>query len=159
MGHSLKSWGDGCDEENAQYVRRIVSRIIASAKKYDDRWLALFADEQVTSKDLLRDYLAQDDSALLVNFIEVTRQILRSRSPYWNVSSLLSTCNISRAHPTLQHDFCDLSNDIVQEVQDRNGDKISAFLKDIYHAYVALQTTSVLLRQHSLSLPLTISLC
>ena len=138
VGHSLKSWSDGCDEENAQYVRRIVSRIIASAKKHDDRWLALFADEQVTSKGLLRDYLAQNDSALLANFIEITRQTLRSRSPYWNVSSLLSTCNISRAHPTLQHDFCDLWNDIVQEVQDRNGDRISAFLKDIHHAYVAL---------------------
>jgi hypothetical protein len=139
LGHSLRSWSnDNDDEDHVRYARCITSRIIASTEKHDDRWSTLVKDELDISDDLLRDYLAQSDNVLLANFNNITRQILHSHHPYWNVSSLLSKCDILRVLPSLQHDFCDLWNDILRDAQARNGSIATSILKDIHHVCIAL---------------------
>jgi len=145
MGHSLRSWSNGRDDQSFQYVRCVISSIIASAEKHDERWSALVVDELDISEDVLRDYLAQDDNILLANFNTITRLIFRSHLPCssWKVSSLLSKCDISRALPCLQHDFCNLRDDIAQEAQKCNGSISGSILKDIRHVCIASQEDAI----------------
>jgi hypothetical protein len=142
IGHSLRSWSHGGDEEHIRHVRSIVSRIIANTEKHNDRWSALVEDELGVSKDLLSDYLAHSDNVLLATFNNITRQIFRSHHRYWNVSSLLSKCDVSRALPSLQHDFCDLWNDIVREAQGPDRSISADIVKDLRHHFIALHTDS-----------------
>ena len=46
LGHTLRSWVHGNDGKNVLYIRSIVSHIVASAEKRDDRWRALAASHQ-----------------------------------------------------------------------------------------------------------------
>ena len=141
LGHTLRSWVHGNDEENVLYIRSIVSHIVASAEKRDDRWLALAADQPGMSEDLLRHYLAHGDSVLLANLINITRLTFRSHIPNW-FHALPSKCDVLNTLPSLQHDFCALWNEIVLEAQNNNaltGTPIF-ILRNIRSVYVALHS-------------------
>jgi hypothetical protein len=137
IGHSLRSWVYSNDEENVLYMRSIVSHIIASAEKRDDRWLALAADQP---EDHLRYYRAHGDSVLLANLINITRLTFRSHPPNWKFHAIPSTCDVLSTHPSLQHDFCALWNEIVLEAQKSNNPTPILILKNIRPVYVALHS-------------------
>jgi hypothetical protein len=106
------------------------------------------------SRDVLRGYLAHGDSVLLANLIHITRQFFHSLLQHdldltvttRIASSLLpsvSKFDILNTLPELQHDFCALWNEIVQQVQS-NGVHINSFidiLVEIQHLYIALHDT------------------
>jgi hypothetical protein len=138
-GHSLRSWRNDCNKEHVPLVGRIVSRIIANIDDRDDRWSALVVDELGISADLPQDY----DNVLLANFNNITRGIFHFRYTYWNPSSLLARCDASRTLPTLQHDFCDLWNDMVREAQERRDGLFISILGDVHHIYKALHGNSL----------------
>jgi hypothetical protein len=142
-GHSLRSWSNGCDEEHVPLVRSIVSRIIENADEHGDRWSALVVGELSIPADLLQDYLDQYDNVLLANFNNITRQIFYFRYAYWNPSSLVFRCDASRTLPSLQHDFCDLWNDMVREARERSDSLSISILRDVYHIYIALHKDSL----------------
>jgi hypothetical protein len=111
-------------------------------------------DELGISKDVLRDYIAHGDSVLLANLIHITRQFFHTLLQYdldltmttRIASSLLpsvSKFDILNTVPELQHDFCDLWNEIVQQVQSSGAD-VNSFidiLVEIRHLYVVLHGT------------------
>ena len=137
-GHSLTSWAYSNDEENALYIRSIISCIIASAEKRNDRWFALASGQPGMSEDLLRHYLAHGDSALLANLINITRLTFCSHFPNWDFHALPSKCDVLTTLPSLQHEFCVLWNEIVLKAQNGNDPIPILILKRIRPVYLAL---------------------
>jgi hypothetical protein len=94
----------------------------------------------------LRQYPAHGDSVLLANLIHITPKILRTfegdhYSAYISSRILRSVSRFDILHtlPKLQHDFCDLWNDVVQEVRKRGADSNPIYiLQYIRHLYITL---------------------
>jgi hypothetical protein len=126
----------------------IIAGIIASVPERDDRWKTL-AMEQLAgvSEEVLGDYLAHGDSVLLASFTHTTRWLFYTclkdiqRMTYelnW-ILPYFSKFDIRNSLPELQHDFCDLWNQITREARDRESTAISYFiLGQIQHLYIAL---------------------
>jgi hypothetical protein len=138
IGHSLRSWVYGNNEENVLYIQSIVSHIVASTETRNDRWLALATDQLGMSEDLLRHYLAHGDSVLLANLINITRLTFRFHLPNWKFHALPSKFDVSSTLPSLQYDFCSLWNEIVLEARNSKSPIPILILKNICPLYVGL---------------------
>ena len=150
IAHTLGILRNG---KTASLSRGVVASIISNAER-NDRWFALAVVELGISRDVLRGYLAHGDSVLLANLIHITRQFSHSFLQHdldltvitRIASSLLpsvSKFDILNTLPELQHDFCALWNEIVQQVQSSRAD-INSFtdiLVEIQHLYIALHGT------------------
>lgn len=137
IGHSLRSWAYSNDEENALYIRSIISHVVASAENRNDRWLALAGDQLGMSEERLQHYLGHGDSILLANLINITCLTIRAHPPDWKFYTLPSKCDVSSTLPSLQHDFCALWNEIVLEAQ--NGKLIpTLILENFRPVYITL---------------------
>ncbi|KAI0293679.1 hypothetical protein B0F90DRAFT_1919924, partial [Multifurca ochricompacta] len=117
-----------------------ISKIIARSKDRDDRWFKLVTKQLGVSKSEVENYLAHGDSIFLANLLHITRDILRFRSEdgYHNRAanetlSSVSKFDIQNALPGLQHDFCDLRNQIVREA--RNSEAQTWMLTHIFMIY------------------------
>jgi Family of unknown function (DUF6535) len=148
VGHSLGNLRHG---NVASLARGIIAAIISNADR-NDRWNILAIDELGISRDVLRDYLAHGDSVLLANLIHITRLLfdgLLEDHPDLTREALsilpsISKFDIRDTLPELQHDFCALWNDVVQQVQSSGAENNSfiEILHDIWGPYVALHGTT-----------------
>ena len=143
MAQSLGRWSNStnCDSQFAYYVRRIVTQVVvgATSRGRDNRWISLTRDEFGVSDCALRDKIAHGDSALLSLLIHMTRQAFRSG--FWTPSilSTLTQFDMCNTLPELQHEFCSLWNQIVQEAQRGGADCTAAnILREICQAYIGL---------------------
>jgi hypothetical protein len=140
IGHSLRWWDDG---QFSSYLRRANIRIISCARERDDRWKALIKDEVDISDHVLQEYLVHGDSVSLATFIYFVRQLVRSDIPSLDsdpyVLRSLSRFDICDTLPGLQHDFCSLWNELVQEARNRGAGSMPTYiLKEIRHIYASL---------------------
>jgi hypothetical protein len=133
MGNYLKSRGENRDRETDLYTQSIVAGVIANVRERDNDWLALAKDQLHISGDVLQDYVAHGDSVLLANLIHITSKILRPfegdhYSAYISSRILRSVSQFDILHtlPKLQHDFCALWNDVVQEAWKGGSDTHSS---------------------------------
>jgi hypothetical protein len=153
IGHTLGILRSG---KTASLSRGVVASIISNAER-NDRWFALAMDQLGISRDVLRGYLAHGDSVLLANLIHITRQFFHSLLQHdldlavtriaLSLLPSVSKFDILNTLPELQHDFCALWNEIVQQVQSSGAD-INPFvdiLVEIRHLYVALHGTDAAL--------------
>ena len=123
------------------------SRILLSLRERDDRWITLAARAfGLTEQDLRENIALGDDSLILAIFIHVTRRCLRSGPfHYSDVLEELSKFDIRNTLPGLQHDFCTLWNEIVQEAR-KQGRFQSApvlILRSIRLPYIALHEGTI----------------
>jgi hypothetical protein len=110
--------------------------VIATVSEKDDHWKALAKDQLDVSEEVFRDYLANGDSVLLANLIHITRPLFRlclkdisqMADDLTKVLSRVSEFDIENTLPGLQHDFCDLWNEITREAHDRGAYDISYFI-------------------------------
>ena len=118
MGHTMARW---CTSENshiAHYARCITTRILASVRQRNDRWIELAIGVLGISVDDLQTYIAHgDDSLSLAILISVARRDIHSDFYDRGLLSKLHKLNILNTCPELQHDFCMLWNDCVEEVK------------------------------------------
>ena len=117
------------------------ARILLSLRERDDRWITLAARAFGLSEQDLRENVALgDDSVLLAILIHVTRRCLRSGLFYHSyVLEELSKFDIRNTLPGLQHDFCALWDEIVQEARKEGRYSTPVYiLKRICHPYIAL---------------------
>jgi hypothetical protein len=122
MGQSLARWCTSDNIGTAYYAKSIIARILASAQERDDRWITLASRAfGLTGQDLRENIALGDDSVLLAILIHVARQCLRSGYMQWMVLEALSKFDIRNTFPRLQHDFCSLWNEIVQEARKRGS--------------------------------------
>ena len=129
-----------------------VSIIIARVQDRDDRWFELATRQLGINGSVLQHYLFHGDSALLANCIYICRQMIQAYSDHgWNyrpAASLeeVSEFDVQHTLPELQHEFCDLWNEIVQLAHNRNYRHIRSvsidILKHCRHIYLALHQGS-----------------
>ncbi|KAH9178562.1 hypothetical protein EDB89DRAFT_955399 [Lactarius sanguifluus] len=150
FGHFL--WKDNYnDRHQAYYSTCMVAIVMVKVKERDDRWFQLAMNHLDVSAPALEDYLSHGDSALLANWIRVIRCIIpvpsepsqdRNNFVGRKTLELVSKFDIKDTLPTLQHDFCELWNEIVGLARFTPDHRIRslsiAILKDIRHAYIAL---------------------
>jgi hypothetical protein len=134
-----------CTSENrsvAENARITTARVLVSLWERDDSWITLAAAQEFGPPERdLRDMIALgDDSVLLAFLINFTRLFLRYRvyMRYYDLKTLkaLSKLDILNTLPRLQHDFCALWNEIVQE--QRYTESYYDVLKEINNHYTAL---------------------
>ncbi|KAF8265787.1 hypothetical protein EI94DRAFT_1803965 [Lactarius quietus] len=150
FGHFV--WKDNYDDRYQTYYSTcMIAIVMIKAKERDDRWFQLALSHFGVSAHSLKNYISHGDSVLLANWIRVIRCIIPVPSePSLDGNGfigrktleLVSKFDITDALPTLQHDFCDLWNEVVGlawVTQDHRIRSLSiAILKDVRHAYIAL---------------------
>jgi hypothetical protein len=139
MADSLRRWNQSTDDEFAPYVRRIVTQVIANVRERNERWISLTKAECGVPDHVLRDDIRHGDSALLSLLIFVTCQAFSSGSWTPFTLSSLTRFDIRNTRPELQHEFCDLWNDIVREALRVRPDSTAVnILREIRHAFLGL---------------------
>ena len=130
----LSECGNNMDESNILRTQFAISKIIATRKPFDDSWYMLASNELGLPETSLQDYAIQGDGLSLVILIHVIRQqFIHFRKPSWqrySFSFVLATAskfNVRDTSPELQHEFCALWNQIVNEAQG-GDDRFMAFL-------------------------------
>jgi hypothetical protein len=145
IGHIVKGWGYSEDRTTNLRVQAMVSGIVASAQRSNDRWFTLASNALEVRKSVLRDYAAQGDNLSLAVLIHVTRHhfhFFREQNWQHKFSFILETAsefNVRDTSPKLQHDFCVLWNEIVHQAQEKNNILIPEYiLRRIRNIYIAL---------------------
>ena len=148
MGHSLGIRRNG---NAAPLAQVIIARIISINYERDERWSTLAMKELDISEDTLRRYLAHGDSISLTNLIHITRQFfdgLRQHDLAFtrmllSILPSVSKFNISNTLPELQHEFCALWNEIVEQarISGAGDNPFMDILVKIQGLYVALHET------------------
>ncbi|KAH8982039.1 hypothetical protein EDB86DRAFT_384487 [Lactarius hatsudake] len=127
------------------YSQCVVSVIIAGVRVRDDRWFELATGQLGVSRSTLETYLEHGDSMSLANCIFICRRTLDAYSRHkWHrdvysrskTLELVSRFNIQNALPGLQHEFCDMWNELVRNTSDRRSRNLSIYiLKHIRKIY------------------------
>jgi len=110
------------------------------------------------SEHVLRGYLDHGSSMLLASLIHFTRQFVRNfLEANWEEFPLLHifrrlgpNFNVQNTIPELQHDFCDLWNEIFRQGDDTNNPVLWFILREIRPIYVTLHQGSTLYGQYQL---------
>jgi hypothetical protein len=139
IGHALRHWVHYKNHD--LHIQRIIACIIARAhwQRRDGRWMTLVQDTFGVPDSPLRDDLAHGDSVLLSILIRIAHQADRFDSRTLGILSSLSKFDIRNTLPELQHDFCALWNEIVQEARHQGSSSTPAhILREIRHLYIAL---------------------
>jgi hypothetical protein len=145
MGHTLARWCTSDDRYTALCARSIIGGILGSARERNDSWIALAQAARVSfglaehdQHDLRDDIADGGDSVLLAILIQLIRQNSCGDVVYM-VLQALCKFDISKTLLRLQHDFCTLWNETVEEAR-KQGPSASHvdILKKIRHLYIAL---------------------
>ena len=129
---------------NVLYAQFAISKIIATRQPFDDSWYNLASYELGLPETSLRNYEADSLSLLILVHI-VQQQFIHFKKPSWKRSDFsfllaaASNFNVKNTLPELQHSFCALWNQIVNEMQDRNNRLMAPYiLGRIRNVYLAL---------------------
>jgi hypothetical protein len=123
MGHTVAHWRSSENRDIAQYAQCIATRILATVRERNDRWIALATGVLGLSVDNLRAYIAHgNDSLSLAILMSVARQHIHSDFYDWGLLSTLYRLDIRNTLPELQHAFCNLWNECLEEATRRPPD-------------------------------------
>jgi hypothetical protein len=134
IGHTVARWCTSDDPRTFHFAHSIVSEYLATVRERDDRWVALAARVYGRSEGDVREIVSHgDDSvslAILIHFTRAVRLVPWDEKIRFDIRNTLSG---------LQHDFCTLWNEIVQEAQDLEPySTLVSILQSIRHLYIAL---------------------
>ena len=120
-------------------ARTKVAKNLARIQERDDRWIALAGDVYGISESDLRDNITYGgDNVLLVILIHVCRQARSSGE--LELVEALTRFDIRHTHSGIQHDFCTLWNELVQEAMDQEPFSTPRrILREIRHFYTSLR--------------------
>jgi hypothetical protein len=134
MGRTLARWFTNRDQDIPAVVQKIIAEILLSVRKLNDNWVALAAQLYDLPE---RDIALGGDSLSLATLIHITRQYVRSEYFDWGVLRALSKLDIGNTLPRLQHDFCTLWNQLVQEATNKGRrSRAVSVLGMIRHLYI-----------------------
>jgi hypothetical protein len=137
-GRTLARWCTSNYRRTALYAQGIVSRVLSTVRERDHRWVELAAPIcGLSERDLLEIATRGDDSVSLAILIRATREAFRS-SDSGGVDGL-TQFDIRNTLSGMQHDFCTLWNEIVQEAKNQGPITTPVgILREIRHHYLAL---------------------
>jgi hypothetical protein len=128
---AIARWFTHKDYAVADHARVGVAKSLASIQERDDAWFAIASDMCGLAEQDLRDNINHSrDNVLFATLIHVTRRAIHSHE--WDVVWALEITEFDICHtlPRLQHDFCTLWNELVQEAKKRGN--FSNFVKILY---------------------------
>ena len=146
LGHSLISLRNNDDRKTTLFAQSIAARIIANVPQHNECWFSLTMYHLGISEHVLRGYLDHGDSVLFANLIHLTRQVVQSDYVANRGMFLMSlfewlqpNYNVRDTLPELQHDFCRLWNEIVEQRRRIPGEHValSGILRNLYPIYHA----------------------
>ena len=133
------------NQDGISRVQVKISEIIARRQPFDDSWYTLASNILGFSETSLRDYAAHGDSLSLVILIHFVRlqftHFWKSYWPTYDFSFVLaeaSNFHATDTSPELQHEFCALWNQIVNEAQGNDKRMAHLILRPIRNVYLAL---------------------
>jgi hypothetical protein len=135
----MARWITNKDGDLASCARAAVSRNLFRMQEHDDDWIALASNVYGSSeRDLRVNVALGGNSTLLAILIDVSRRAIHSQD--WNLVETLTRFDIHHTLPRLQHDFCTLWNELVQEARSQAYYHATPFwiLRDTRHHYIAL---------------------
>ena len=122
LGHCLRRWGRRSDDSIDPNVRRVIACIVAHPQDRNDRWTMLVKEVFGVPDGVFQAYLPHGgDSVLLAILIHITREGLRTGRSERGVLESLSQFDIRDTVSELQHEFCTLWNEIVQEARNEGA--------------------------------------
>ena len=136
---AMARWFTHISRNVSDTARTRVAENLARMQDRDDRWVALAARISGLPERDLRDNIAHGgDNVSLAILIQLTRKTFRSDS-LWEVLMKFSKFDICNTLPKLQHNFCTLWNEIVQEAKNQGPYTTPVhILRWIRHLYIAL---------------------
>ena len=137
--HTLAPWCTNNDQDIAPFAQAIVAKVLATVRERDDRWFELAARVyDLPERDLRDIFTHDDDNGSLALLIHLTRRSFRSNLRY-EVLGAFTQIDIRNTLSGLQHDFCTLWNEILQQAKKQGFGNIPVhILKEIRHHYIAL---------------------
>ena len=144
----IRRWGDRKLDHNRRYsalVEAIFSIVVARVQRHDDSWFILASEKLGFPVTILQEYAAHGDSLSLAILIYVTRlQFTHIRNTSWpdyTISEVLSAASKFDVHdtsPDLQHEFCVLWNQMVQDARNSSSGVPEKILRPIRNLFIAL---------------------
>jgi hypothetical protein len=144
----------------ADYARVRVAKNLASMQERDDDWIAFTSEVYGLAAHDLWDNIAHGgDNVLLVTLIDVSRRAIHNDE--LGLVEALTQFDIRHTLPGLQHGFCTLWNELVQQARNPGRYSTPIYLLDlIRHLYIALhQGTDVVSVPTAFSVPSSYPLC
>ena len=131
----VTGWGNCVDQDTNLDAQATISMIVARVQPRDDSWFTLASKTLGISEATLRNYDAHGESLSLAILIHVVRQqfshfwkMYRSDVRLLKVLEVASTFKAQDTLPELRHDFCDLWNQIVGEVQKKDDQTMALYI-------------------------------
>ena len=142
----LRGWGSSVDEDKIVYAHLSNCKVLATSQPHDNSWYNFASDELGFPETSLREYAAQGDSLSLVILIHIVRQqFTHFRKLSWSqkidfslVMSKASKFDAKDTSSELQHQFCTLWNQIVNEAQDGDWNMALRILMPIRNVFLSL---------------------
>jgi hypothetical protein len=157
LGHSLICWGNNDDGKTSLFSQVLISCIISNVPQRNERWFSLTMHHLGISDHVLRSYLDHDNSLLLAILIHFIRHFVHnSFEDRWHMLSESHSgwpqldFDVQNTLPRLQHDFCDLWNEVVLKRRDRANDTLSNILEKLHIIYDTLHQGSTLNEEYHL---------
>jgi hypothetical protein len=137
--HTLAPWCTSNDHDIAQCAQGIVAKVLWTVWERDDRWFELAARIYGLPERDLRQILTHGhDNGTPALLIHLTRRSFRSDLHY-RVLEVFTQIDIRNTLLGLQHDFCALWNEIVQEAKKQEAHSPPVhILRGIRHLYITL---------------------
>ena len=135
---ALAQWRNHKDDYVADCARVRVAKSLATMQERDEDWIAFASNVCGLAARDLRDNIAHSgDNVLLATLIAVSRRAVHFHD--WRIVGTLTQFDIRHTLPGLQHDFCTLWNELVQEASNQGHHTTPVhILRWIRHLYIAL---------------------
>ena len=138
IAHLVRGWDNG-EEGTAMITRAVVSSVVARAQQRNDIWFAMAADEMSVSESVLRNYATHGNnlSLAILNYV-VRQQFSFVEQQHWTIyafSDVLeaaSTFDVLDTSPELQHEFCELWNQVIRAAKIGAASWILRPIRNIY---------------------------
>ena len=142
IAHLVRGWDDGKGKETTMIIRATVSSVVAMAQQRNDLWFHMASDEMGLPESVLRSHAKHGDSLSLAVLNHVVRQqfsLFQER--YWpfreftKVLDAASQFDVLDTSPELQHEFCEIWNEVVRVA---DGAMRWSILRPIRNIYLTL---------------------
>ena len=154
FGLCVQDWKNISHPVLAFYAHCAVAVTLSRVQQRDDHWFQLASGQLKESKSLLQNYFAVGDTILLADTIFIIRRTIEIfsgsgdyyRTDIFEVSlktlELICSFDIQSTLPELQHQFCDLWNELVGEAMNNPDHDFRSLcimiLKSIRRPYISL---------------------
>ncbi|KAH9987494.1 hypothetical protein BJV77DRAFT_789235 [Russula vinacea] len=149
LGHIISRWCTSNDEDVAWYAQIMVSSVLVTVRERDECWVELAVLAYDLTEREVRDIVTHgDDSVSLAVLIHFTRTPAETPAAFRSFPLAISLAGVLKPFTRfdirhtlsgLQHDFCTLWNEIVQEAKNQGYHSNSVeILKTIRHHYIVL---------------------